>query len=64
VRFARLWIVAPRGVRPDAAQLVRESGLLASGLRQIERLERLVRGRHDLLADDGLAPTDGKEPRA
>lgn len=41
LRFAHLWIVAPRGIRPDAAELARERGVLASGLRQLERLERL-----------------------
>lgn len=38
--FARLWIVAPRGVRPDAAELARSEGVLTSGLRQLEQLER------------------------
>lgn len=41
-RFAQLWIVAPRGIRADAAELAREHGILTSGLRQLERLERQV----------------------
>ncbi len=50
VRFARLWIAAPRGVRPDAAARIRETGLLASGLRQLERLGRLLAGGQDVLS--------------
>ncbi|MBA2240203.1 MAG: ATP-binding protein [Solirubrobacterales bacterium] len=42
LELARLWIVAPRGIRPDAAQLARERGVLVSGMRQMERLERLA----------------------
>lgn len=41
-RFERRWIVAPRGVRPDAQALVRAEGILASGMRDLTRLERLV----------------------
>jgi hypothetical protein len=42
--FARRWIVAPRGIRPDALALAREHGVITSGRRQMERLERLVAG--------------------
>jgi hypothetical protein len=42
LRFAHRWIVAPRGIRPDAAELAREHGVLTSGLRQLDRLDRLV----------------------
>jgi hypothetical protein len=53
LRFANLWIVAPRGIRPDAADLARERGVLTSGLRQLERLDRLVADSFDLaLSDD------------
>lgn len=41
IKFAHLWIVANRGVRSDAIPLIRAGGILTSGLRQIERLERL-----------------------
>lgn len=47
LRFTRLWIVAPRGIRPDAAGLARERGVLMSGLRQLERLERLAAASFD-----------------
>jgi hypothetical protein len=47
IAFARLWIVAPRGIRPDALALAREHGVLHSGRRQLERLERLVAGSFD-----------------
>jgi hypothetical protein len=40
--FAERWIVAPRGIRPDALALAQQEGILASGRRQLERLERLV----------------------
>lgn len=40
--FARLWIVAPRGIRPDANALAEQHGLLRSGRRQLEALGRLV----------------------
>jgi hypothetical protein len=50
VRFARLWIVAPRGVRPDAAARIRDAGAFASGLRQLERLERSLAGPQDVLS--------------
>lgn len=39
--FAQRWIVAPRGIRPDAEALARREGLLVSGLRQLRHLERL-----------------------
>jgi hypothetical protein len=42
LRFAHLWIVAPRGIRPDAAELAREHGVLTSGLRQLDQLDRLA----------------------
>lgn len=45
--FARLWIVAPRGIRPDALALAREHGILTTGRRQLERLERSVAGAFD-----------------
>jgi hypothetical protein len=41
LRFARRWIVAPRGIRPDALGLARKQAVFTSGLRQLERLERL-----------------------
>lgn len=40
--FARLWIVASKGVRSDAQPLIQAEGILSSGLRQIEQLERLA----------------------
>ena len=40
LRFARLWIVASRGIRPDALSLAQSAGAYSSGLRQVERLER------------------------
>lgn len=40
--FAHLWMVAPRGIRPDALELARSQGILTSGLRQLEQLERLL----------------------
>lgn len=40
--FARLWIVAPRGIRPDAAEFAREARILFSGLRQLDKLEAAV----------------------
>ncbi len=40
--FARLWIVAPRGIRPDAAELAREARILFSGMRQLDKLEAAV----------------------
>lgn len=43
IRFARLWIVAPRGIRPDANALADQHGILRSGRRQLEALGRLVR---------------------
>jgi hypothetical protein len=47
LRFAHLWIVAPRGIRADAAELTREHGMLTSGLRQLERLERQASASFD-----------------
>lgn len=49
LRFAQLWIVAPRDIRPDAAELAREHGVLTSGLRQLERLDRIVRASLDAI---------------
>lgn len=40
--FHRLWIVSNRGIRGDAASLARAEGILMSGSRQIEQLERLA----------------------
>jgi hypothetical protein len=40
--FAQQWIVAPRGIRPDALALSRKHGVLTSGRRQLERLEQLL----------------------
>lgn len=40
--LARLWIVAPRGIRPDAAELARGAGILFSGMRQLDKLEAAV----------------------
>ena len=42
IRFAYLWIVAPRGIRPDANALAEQHGMLRSGCRQLETLGRLV----------------------
>lgn len=39
--FARRWVVASRGIRREALPLLQQSGTLASGIRQIERLERI-----------------------
>jgi hypothetical protein len=44
VHFARLWIVAPRGIRPDANQVATEEGILRSGRRQLETLARSLNG--------------------
>jgi hypothetical protein len=44
LKFTHLWIVAPRGVRPDAAELARERGVLTAGLHQLDRLDRLAAG--------------------
>jgi hypothetical protein len=43
IRFARLWIVAPRGIRPDASALGTQYGVLRSGRRQLETLGRELR---------------------
>jgi AAA+ ATPase superfamily predicted ATPase len=40
LRPSRLWIVAPRGIRPDAQELARRENVLTSGMRQLQRLER------------------------
>lgn len=42
--FAQRWIVAPRGVRPDAGALARAEGLFTSGMRDLLALERVVAG--------------------
>jgi hypothetical protein len=42
VKFARRWIVATRGIRKDALIRIRTADALASGLRQLERIERAV----------------------
>jgi len=47
-RLARLWIVAPCGIRPDAAKLAREPGVLTPGLRQLERFDRLAAASFDV----------------
>lgn len=41
-RFDQRWIVASRGLRPDAQALAHAEGVLASGMRDLARLERLV----------------------
>ena len=43
IHFARLWIVAPRGIRPDASTLATQRGVLRSGRRQLESLGRALR---------------------
>jgi hypothetical protein len=40
IHFARLWIVATRGIRPDANELATAEGILRSGRRQLEALAR------------------------
>ena len=40
--FTHLWIVAPRGIRPDANGLADQHSMLRSGRRQLEALGRLV----------------------
>ena len=40
--IAQHWIVASRGIRADAAELARNDGMLMSGLRQLEQLERVL----------------------
>jgi hypothetical protein len=42
IRFAHLWIVAPRGIRPDASALATQYGVLRSGRRQLEALGRAL----------------------
>jgi hypothetical protein len=41
--FARLWVVAPNGFRADAAAYAGEQGILRSGRRQLDGLERALR---------------------
>lgn len=41
---AQRWIVAPRGIRPDALALAHSEGLLTSGMRDLLGLERIVAG--------------------
>lgn len=60
LRFARLWIVAPRGLRPDAQQRAREAGVLISGLRQLERLDRLLAASFDLVPPGDAVPADAE----
>lgn len=43
IRFAHLWIVAPRGIRPDARAVATQRGVLRSGRRQLEALGRALR---------------------
>lgn len=43
IHFAHLWIVAPRGIRPDASALATQRGVLRSGRRQLEALGRALR---------------------
>ncbi len=40
--FRKHWIIATSGVRRDASELIKAEGILVSGIRQIERLERLA----------------------
>jgi hypothetical protein len=42
--FAARWIVAPRGIRKDAADLAAAHGIYYSGKRQIERIVRRLDG--------------------
>jgi AAA+ ATPase superfamily predicted ATPase len=42
LRFAHLWMVAPRGIRPEGLALARREGVLTSGMRDLVRLERMV----------------------
>jgi hypothetical protein len=42
IHFTRLWIVAPRGIRPDANELAIANSILRSGRRQLEALARLL----------------------
>ena len=48
LRFAHLWIVAPRRIRPDAADLARGRDVLTSDLRLLERLDRLFADTFDV----------------
>ncbi|MBI3979161.1 MAG: ATP-binding protein [Chloroflexi bacterium] len=62
--FARLWIVAPRGIRPDAMELARGEGILTSGLRQLEQLERQLADSFTTslrLVGEGRDPVTGSE---
>ncbi|HZT08908.1 MAG TPA: hypothetical protein VFC51_17930 [Chloroflexota bacterium] len=45
--FGHRWIVAPRGIRPDALVVARSEGLLTSGMRDLLALERIVAGALD-----------------
>lgn len=49
-RFARLWMVAPRGIRSDARAIAAEAGVLVSGRRDIDRLDRMLAESVDRLA--------------
>lgn len=66
--FAHLWMVAPRGIRPDALELARSRGVLTSGLRQLERLEGLLADSFTTslhLASEGEDPaTESSLPQA
>ena len=54
--FRQRWIVASRGVRPDAHILARSEGILTSGMRDVVRLE-------ELLADPPSALAPGRGSR-
>ena len=47
LHFNQLWIVAPRGIRPDANALAMEHGVLRSGRRQLEALGRILHKSFD-----------------
>jgi hypothetical protein len=51
--FARLWIVAERGIRPEALAAARAAGILTSGLRQVEKLEHLLSASFDASLSKG-----------
>jgi AAA+ ATPase superfamily predicted ATPase len=42
LKVSQLWIVAPKGIRADALELARSHGILTSGLRQLEQIERVL----------------------
>jgi hypothetical protein len=48
IHFGRLWIVAPRGIRPDANDLAKAEGILRSGRRQLETLASLNEPPNDV----------------